>query len=106
MEYLEREKRVQEAVEFKRQYLKSSFKWLAKQFNCDKDAINRRFKGKDSKLTRRPTNTKLSPNQDKALYRYLTTLYELGIPLFNKRIASAANEILTASGRDTTVGEN
>ena len=55
----------------------SSFRWLAQQFNVNKDRIHRRWTGLDeSKSTRDPANLKMDKYQDKALCWYLTQLWE------------------------------
>jgi hypothetical protein len=45
---------------------------------------------------RNPTNLKLDMHQDKAFCWYLTSLWEIGVPLGQKTMAAAANKILAA----------
>jgi hypothetical protein len=97
-DYFESEARLSEALIYKREYPKSSFRWLAKQFNVNKDRIHRRWNNiQASKSDRDSVNLKLNKYQDKALCWYLTRLWEIGVPLRHKNISAAANEILTVS---------
>ena len=110
-DYLETEARLREALAYKREHPKASFRWLARQFDVKKDRLNRRWNGKQgSRSDRGFTNLKLDGYQDKALCWYLTKLWEIGVPLQYKCIATAANEILTATaqsgGSASTVGEH
>jgi hypothetical protein len=93
-DYFEVEERVQAALAYKTQHPKASFRFLARQFNASKDRIHRRWKGKDSKSTRSPTNLRLDKEQDKALCWYIERLNEIGVSLRYKFIAAAANSIL------------
>ena len=111
--YFETEARLQEALNYKREHPKSSFRWLGRQFNISKDRIQRRFNGtQTSRSARNPTNLKLDTYQDKALCWYLIRLCEIGVPLRYKGIATAANEILATAYNPVfdspppTVGEN
>lgn len=108
--YTTEEQRVQEAIEYKRAHPNASSRWLADQFNTNRSKLQRRFRGLPSKSMRDATNTKLSLEQDDALCQYLRTLYDLGIPLSNKRIIGAANEILATTAppnqEPKTVGGN
>jgi hypothetical protein len=45
----------------------------------------------NSKSVRNPTNLKLDTNQEKAFCWYLTSLWEIGVPLRQKTLAAAAN---------------
>jgi hypothetical protein len=95
--YFEIEASLQNALQYKRQHLSASFRWLERQFHVKKDRIHRRWKGtQGSKSEGDPTNLKLDKYQEKAFSWYLTCLWEIGVPLRQKTIATAANEILAA----------
>lgn len=97
-DYMEVEARTIEAVEYKMDHPTSSFRWLAQQFNVNKDRIHRRWTGlHESKSTRDPANLKMDKYQDKALCWYLTQLWEIGVPLRYSHIIAAANEVLAAA---------
>jgi hypothetical protein len=59
--YFEVEASLQEALGplYKREHLIASFHVLQKAFGPNKDRINRRWRGMNSKSTREPTNLKL-----------------------------------------------
>ena len=110
-DYLEIEARLREALDYKRQHPAASFRWLERQFRVRKDRLHRRWKGiQNSKSVRNPTNQKLDAHQDKAFCWYLTSLWEIGVPLRQKTMAAAANEILAAAysrnEQPPTVGEH
>jgi hypothetical protein len=68
-DYFKVKTRLQEALQYKRQYLESSFRWLRRQFNVYKDRIHRRWKGiQKSRSTRDLTNLRLDTYQNKAFY--------------------------------------
>jgi hypothetical protein len=97
-DYFEIKARLQEALEYKRQHPKATFRWLGNQFNVHKDRVHRRWKGtQNPKSARDPTNLRLDAYQDKALCWHLTRLWEIGVPLRYKNIAAAADEILAAA---------
>ena len=96
-DYFEVEARVQEALAYKVQHSKVSFRFLARHFNASKDRIHRRWKGTNSMSTRAPTRLKLDREQDKALCWYIERLYEISVPLRHKFIAAAANSILQSA---------
>jgi hypothetical protein len=108
--YLETEARLQEAVEYKRQNPDVSYRWLETQFRVKKDRIQQRLKGtRLSKSNHDPTNQRLKEHQERALSWYLTRLWEIGVPLRQKLIASAATEILTTANPNknfTPLGEH
>jgi hypothetical protein len=110
--YFEIEASLQNALQYKRQHPSASFRWLERQFHVKKDRIHRRWKGiQGSKSERDPTNLRLDKYQEKAFSWYLTRLWEIGVPLRQKIIATAANEILAAAARlddakPPMVGEN
>jgi len=58
-DYFEVEARVQEALAYKIQYPKASFRFLARHFIVSKDRIHRRWKGRDLRSTRAPSHLKL-----------------------------------------------
>jgi hypothetical protein len=63
-----------------------------------KDHLHRRWKGtRNSRSSRNSTNLKLDAHQEKAFCWYLTSLWEIGVPLRQKNITAAANEILAAA---------
>jgi hypothetical protein len=109
-DYFETEARLREALEYKRQHPSASFRWLDRHFQVHRDRIHRRWKGtQGSRSERDSTNLKLDKYQEKAFCWYLTRLWEIGVPLRQKIIAAAANEILAAAaGNDKplVVGEN
>ena len=110
-DYLETEARLHEALAYKSEHPKASFRRLAKQFDVKKDRLNRRWNGKQkSRSDHNSTNPKLDGYQDKALCWYLTKLWEIGISLRYKNITAAANEILIATHGSAknplTVGEH
>lgn len=100
-DYFEVERRVQDALQYKREHPEVSFRWLERQFNVKKDRLNRRWNGiQKPKSARDPINLKLDQHQDKALCWYLTRLWEIGVPLRYAHISAAANEVLaTAHGQ-------
>ena len=80
-DYFEVEARIREALAYKIEHPKASFRFLARHFNASKDRIHRRWKGKNSRSNRAPSHTKLDKEQDKALYWYIERFYEIGVPL-------------------------
>ena len=97
-DYFEVESRLREALVFKRQHPTASFRWLGRQFNVHKDRLHRCWKGtRNSRSSRNSTDLKLDAHQEKAFCWYLTSLWEIGVPLRQKNIAAAANEILAAA---------
>jgi hypothetical protein len=94
--YTEQEQRLDDALKYKASHPEASFRYLQSQFKVDKDKICRRYrKTQGSRFDRStPSNSRLSPEQDKALCYYLEYLAQFGIPLVYSKIASTANHIL------------
>jgi hypothetical protein len=104
---------LQNTLQYKRQHPSASFRGPEQQFHIKKkDRIHNRWKDtQGSKSERDPTNLKLDKYQEKVFSWYLSRLWEIGVPLRQKTIATAANKILAAAARldDTpppTVEEN
>lgn len=94
--YEELERRLADALQYKAAHPEASYRYLQAQFKVDKDKICRRYRQKQGSRFDRgpPSNSRLLPEQDKALCSYLEFLAEFGIPLVYRRIATAANHIL------------
>src|SRR5579871_3668714 len=94
--YVEMERRLADALKYKAAHPTATYRYLQDQFKVDKDKICRRYRQKQrSRFDREtPSNTRLSPEQDKALCYFLNYLAQFGIPLVYRKIASAANHIL------------
>jgi hypothetical protein len=97
-DYLEIESHLHKALDYKRQHPAASFQWLECQFRVRKDRLHHCWKGiQNSKSECNPTNQKFDAHQDKAFCWYLTSLREIRVPLQQKTMAAAANEILAAA---------
>ena len=87
--YQDDEKNLDDAIEYKKNHLDASFRWLEDQFKVKKDKINRRWlKSQDP---RQAHNQLLEPDEDKALVQYCFRLSDIGVPLRHKFIRTAAN---------------
>ena len=96
--YSDLEKRLADALRYKRQNPQSSYRFLEAQFKVGKDTIRRRYcEIQGSRTGRTPNNTRLRPDQDLLLCWYLDYLAKFGIPLTRSRLAGAANHILEIS---------
>jgi Tc5 transposase DNA-binding domain len=98
--YYEEEELLAEAIQYKRDHPEASFRFLERQFKVNKDKICQRFHGRGSRFGQAPANTRLTPEQDKALCWFLDYLDKFGVPLRYKSLISAANHILTISDPD------
>jgi hypothetical protein len=97
-DYLEVEARLRKALTYKWQHPTAFFQWLGCQFNMYKDRLHRHWKGtQNSRSSCNSTNLKLDAHQEKAFSWYLTSLWEIRVPLQQKNFTAAANEILAAA---------
>ena len=107
--YVEMERRLADALKYKVAHPTATYRYLQNQFKVDKDKICRRYCQKQGSWFDRgmPSNTRLSPEQDKALCYYLNYLARFGIPLVYRKIAAAANHILQINNPEAKpVSEN
>ena len=96
------------ALKYKAKHLKATFHYLESQFRVDKDKIQRRYNKQQASQFNQttPSNTRLSPEQDKALCYFLNFLAQFSIPLVYQKITSAANHILHINNiNEKPVGE-
>jgi len=72
-----------DALKYKAKHLKATFRYLESQFRVDKDKIQRRYNKQQASQFNQttPSNTRLSPEQDKALCYFLNFLPQFGIAL-------------------------
>src|SRR6266480_7240117 len=103
--YAEQERMLADALKYKAKHPKASFRYLQTQFKVHKDWIHRRYNEQQASQSDQstPSNTRLSPEQDKALCYFLNYLTGFGIPLVYQKIASAANHILQINDADSDV---
>lgn len=73
---------------------KVSISSAARFYKVPYDRLNRRWKGLPSKSTRKPTNRKLSDEQENALWQYLKRLDEIGTCALLPMVTDAANFII------------
>ena len=81
--YAEMERRLADALRYKNAHPTASYRYLENQFKVHKDTICRRYNQKQgSQFSRpKPSNTRFSPEQDKALCYFLNYLAWFSIPL-------------------------
>src|SRR5436190_2522400 len=106
--YAEQERRLADALQYKTKHPKATYRYLESQFRIDKDRIQRRYNKQQASRYNRstPSNTRLSPEQDKALCYFLNFLAQFSIPLVYQKITSAANHILHINdANEKPVGE-
>ncbi len=94
--YAEQERMLTDALKYKAKHPKATFRYLQSQFKVNKDRIqywyNKQQASRFNQST--PSNTRLSPEQDKALCYFLNYLAGFSIPLVYQKIASATTHIL------------
>jgi hypothetical protein len=89
LSYHEQEQALADAIRYKQQYPTASYRFLQRHFGVHKYKICQRFNGRqESQFTRKPLNTRLNSEQDKALCWFLDYLDKFGIPLWYKTLAA------------------
>jgi len=94
--YTEQERMLADTLKYKAKHPKATFRYLQSQFKVNKDRIQRRYNKQQASRFNwsTPSNARLSPEQDKALYYFLNYLAGFSIPLVYQKIASTATHIL------------
>ncbi|KAE8243663.1 hypothetical protein A4X06_0g6165, partial [Tilletia controversa] len=95
--YEEEEERVACALEEALAADQPDFSALARKWKVNRLRISRRYRGKNSRSTRPPTNRKLNDDQESALLRYIGILDDLELSARPELIISSANQLLSAS---------
>ncbi|KAE8183083.1 hypothetical protein CF328_g8303 [Tilletia controversa] len=109
--YHEDEEKLQCALEEARSTVgKVNISALARKYGVDMQRLTRRYKGKESKTTRAPTNRKLTDAQESAILAWIDVLDQLELSARPSLIEASANQLLreahTDAGPLPVVGEN
>ena len=101
-EYHQSEARIQRAVEHQSTLDKPlPVTKLAAIFNAPYNRLRKRLQGTESRLTRSPTNMRLSSDQEEVLLTYLRRCERFGVHARTRAVTISANSVLRRSHKGT-----
>ena len=99
--YASREARLAKAIQEAQALENPVLGTIAKRYQVDRMTLVRRLEGSLSRSTRAPTNRKMTPEMEKGLVRYCSTLEDMGVAPTVEHLRKAALCMVGGASKDS-----